>query len=78
LTLISLSVVSRFLDNTPSESVDSFPDPDAMTDHQLVKFIDVLTHEEQESEYLRGVAERKVLILRAELARRAGDDRNEG
>jgi hypothetical protein len=43
-----------------------------MTDHQLVEFIDVLTHEEQESEYLRGVAERKVLILRAELARRAG------
>jgi hypothetical protein len=46
-----------------------------MTDHQLVELIDVLTNEEQETQYLRGVAGRKVLILRAELARRSsGDD----
>jgi hypothetical protein len=42
-----------------------------MTDHQLVELIDFLTLEEQKSEYLRGVVERKVLILRAELARRS-------
>ena len=45
-----------------------------MTDQQLVELIDVLTHEEQESEYLRDVAERKVVILGAELARRSGED----
>jgi hypothetical protein len=45
-----------------------------MTDRQLIEVIDVLSYEEQETEYLRGVAERKVLILRAELARRSGGD----
>ena len=45
-----------------------------MTPRELVELIDALTDEEQETEYLRGVSERKVLILRAELARRSGDD----
>jgi hypothetical protein len=47
-----------------------------MTDHQLVELIDRLTYDEPETEYLRGVSERKVLILHAELVRRSeGDDR---
>ncbi len=52
--------------------VDSVPDPRILTDQQLVELIDVLTHDEQESEYLRDVTERKVQILRAELTRRSG------
>lgn len=58
----------------PPETVDGFPDPREMTDHQLVDLIDALTRDDQDSEYLRGVAERKVLILRDELARRFGGD----
>ncbi len=45
-----------------------------MTNHQLVELIDALTNDGQTTEYLRGVAERKVRILRAELARRSGGD----
>jgi hypothetical protein len=52
--------------------VDSFPDTRTLTDQELVQLIDVLTDEEQESEYLRGVAQRKVRLLRGELARRSG------
>ncbi len=68
-------VASRGSSAAPLEFVDSVPDPREMTDHQLVELINVLTDEEQETEYLRTVAERKVLILRDELTRRsAGDD----
>jgi hypothetical protein len=42
-----------------------------LTEQQLVELIDVLSHEEEDTEYLRGVARRKVLVLRAELARRS-------
>jgi hypothetical protein len=42
-----------------------------LTDQQLVDLIDVLAGEKQETDYLRGVAERKVRVLRAELARRS-------
>ena len=51
--------------------VDSFPDPRALPDQQLVELIHVLTRDEQQTEYLRGVAARKVLLLRAELTRRS-------
>jgi hypothetical protein len=57
--------------------LDSFPDPRTLSDEQLVDLIDELTREDQGTEYLRGVAQRKVQILRAELRRRsgsAGDD----
>jgi hypothetical protein len=64
--------------DSPLEFVDSFPDPRAMTDQQLLDLINVLTDEEQETEYLRGVAQRKVLILRAELTRRSGGDDQPG
>lgn len=52
--------------------MDSFPDPSELTDQQLVEFIDRLSHGEHETDYLRGVAERKVEILRAELVQRSG------
>lgn len=51
--------------------VDSFPDPRSLTDQQLVELIHVLTRDEQGTEYLRGIAERKVRLLRAELTRRS-------
>jgi hypothetical protein len=39
--------------------VDFFPDPRELTDSQLVELIDELTRDEPETEYLRGVADRK-------------------
>ena len=51
--------------------MDSFPDPRELTDDQLVKLIGALTRAEPETEYLRGVARRKVEILRTELIRRS-------
>jgi len=52
--------------------LDSFPDPHELTDQQLVDLIDVLAHEDHATEYRRGVAQRKVELLRAELTRRFG------
>jgi anti-sigma-K factor RsiG len=52
--------------------VDSFPDPRKLSKQELAELIDVLTRDEQETEYLRGVARRKVRLFRAELARRSG------
>lgn len=51
--------------------MDSFPDPRMLTDQQLVELIEVLTRQEQSTEYLRGVARRKVRVLKGELARRS-------
>jgi hypothetical protein len=56
--------------------VDSFPDPRTLTDQELVELIDVLTRDKQETDYLRGVAQRKVAILRDELIRRSGSGDN--
>ncbi|MGZ4285467.1 MAG: hypothetical protein ACXVHB_14930 [Solirubrobacteraceae bacterium] len=42
-----------------------------MSDEQLVDLIDELTTQDQETAYLRDVAERKVVVLRAELTRRS-------
>jgi RsiG-like len=58
--------------------MDSFPDPRTLTDQKLVELIDALTRDNQETEYLRGVAERKVQVLRAELARRSGREGDDG
>jgi hypothetical protein len=52
--------------------LDSFPDPHTLSDEQLAELIDVLTRDDQENEHLRGVTQRKVQILRAELIRRSG------
>ena len=52
--------------------MDSFPDPRTLTDQELVDLIDALSHEEQQTDYLGVVAQRKVTVLREELARRSG------
>ena len=52
--------------------MDSFPDPRELTDQQLLELIDRLSRGDEETDYLRGVAERKVKILRAELIQRSG------
>lgn len=52
--------------------MDSFPDPRELTDQQLVELVDRLSHGDEETDYLRGVAEQKVKILRAELIKRSG------
>ena len=52
--------------------MDSFPDPRGLTDQQLLELIDRLSRGDEQTDYLRGVAERKVKILRAELIHRSG------
>ena len=52
--------------------MDTFPDPRELTDQQLVEFIDRLSRGDQETDYLRAVAARKVKILRAEVIERSG------
>jgi hypothetical protein len=54
--------------------MDTFPDPSELTNQQLVELIDALGQGDQETDYLRGVAQRKIEILRAELTQRSGGD----
>lgn len=50
--------------------MDTFPDPHELTDGQLRDVIDQLTRADHDSEYLRGLARRKIELLQAELDRR--------
>lgn len=50
--------------------MDTFPDPHELTNEQLRDLIDQLAGADHDSEYLRGVARRKIEVLQAELDRR--------